>query len=354
MICAVSLVVAFVPLLIGASCGNNSLIEISRDNPLPFLYDVNVLFIFLVSFPCLVILIVSDQQAVSQALENVQSNGTLVVSNENQKFLAIRWNGIFRIANVGGLILGVIVGALAAYANYSLFDPDPNGHQYHWSIHNHHLLPVGYIYLLCIFLFYAVVAVYAVRSMAIAFLLRDIASCARIHIVPLHPDGAGGLQPIGQLGLRNQYALTLIGVNVVLASATEVIFWDSIKTHFIFIAAPPVCYLLLAPVVFLAPLLPFRRAMLGSKAFLMRRVAGRIQAEFERLDQKIPSGCVTKEDEELVERWRKIGSVVRDLPVWPFDDIVLRKFFAAYIIPLFGAATSIATLWDKIDHILKR
>ena len=39
----------------------------------------------------------------------------------------------------------------------------------------------------------------------------------------------------------------------------------------------------------------------------------------------------------MVDRLRKIGSVVDELPVWPFDAGTLRKFFAAYIIPAIGS-----------------
>lgn len=34
---------------------------------------------------------------------------------------------------------------------------------------------------------------------------------------------------------------------------------------------------------------------------------------------------------------RKIGSVIDELPVWPFDAGILRRFLTAYVIPLVGA-----------------
>src|SRR6266550_8117794 len=53
-----TIAVTFVPLLIGALFSPIPLINPTTAHPLPFLYDWNVLFLFLVSFPCLVILIV--------------------------------------------------------------------------------------------------------------------------------------------------------------------------------------------------------------------------------------------------------------------------------------------------------
>jgi hypothetical protein len=34
---------------------------------------------------------------------------------------------------------------------------------------------------------------------------------------------------------------------------------------------------------------------------------------------------------------RKIGAVIDELPVWPFDAGILRKFLTAYITPLLSA-----------------
>jgi len=36
----------------------------------------------------------------------------------------------------------------------------------------------------------------------------------------------------------------------------------------------------------------------------------------------------------MIERWRKIGAIIDELPVWPFDADTMRKFIAAYLIPL--------------------
>ena len=51
--------------------------------------------------------------------------------------------------------------------------------------------------------------------------------------------------------------------------------------------------------------------------------------------------AITAEDEQVIERLRKIGAVVDELPVWPFDAGTLRKFFAAYVIPVMGSLFSL-------------
>jgi hypothetical protein len=51
-----------------------------------------------------------------------------------------------------------------------------------------------------------------------------------------------------------------------------------------------------------------------------------------------PQGVISDEDEQLIERLRKIGAVIDELPVWPFDSGTLRKFLTAYIIPIISSA----------------
>jgi hypothetical protein len=55
------------------------------------------------------------------------------------------------------------------------------------------------------------------------------------------------------------------------------------------------------------------------------------------LRRQLPAGPITKEDEELIDRLRKVGAVIDELPVWPFDASTLRRFVTAYGLPLIGA-----------------
>jgi hypothetical protein len=141
------------------------------------------------------------------------------------------------------------------------------------------------------------------------------------------------LQPIGRLGLRNQYAITLLGVNIAIGYF--------ISRHFTqdnawagFIAAAFCAYLIFSPIVFVGPLLPFREGMLKNKHALMRVVASRMRVHLDELQSRAPSDNITEEDDKLIERLRKIGGVISDMPVWPFDAVTLKKFIAVYVLPV--------------------
>src|SRR5207253_2895425 len=60
-----------VPMLVAALFGPHDLLAAGGALKLPFLRDWNVLFMFLVSFPCLSILIATDQSVLSSALKTV-------------------------------------------------------------------------------------------------------------------------------------------------------------------------------------------------------------------------------------------------------------------------------------------
>jgi hypothetical protein len=78
-----------------------------------------------------------------------------------------------------------------------------------------------YVYLYCIILLYTLVIVYVTRCIVLSYFLRALVAAARpLCILPLHPDKCGGLRPVGRLGLRNQYTLTILGINIVLLLVT--------------------------------------------------------------------------------------------------------------------------------------
>jgi hypothetical protein len=327
----------FLPLLVGANLGTNSLTKGDSYLHLPFFYDFGILFAFLVSFPCLIILTATDQHVLTRSLAIVQVEGTVTISDKDKIELPILWNKRFRIANLLGQASGIIVGAVVAYFNYSIFNQKSG----HWTVNDAGaLLGVGYINLYCIFLFFALIPLYMLRNITISLLLWDITARAQVHLLPLHPDKCGGLRPVGRLGLRNQYGLTVFGLNI--AFIWWVIFQyttgpgdTEYSAKVALIVAAVISYLILGPVAFMAPLLPFRRSMQVHKGELMSEVIVRLRAELDRLRERLPSGAISKEDEEVIERLSKICAVIDEVPVWPFDPRTLRKFLTAYIIPIF-------------------
>ena len=132
-----------------------------------------------------------------------------------------------------------------------------------------------------------------------------------------------------QLGLRNQYTLTVLGINIVLLLVT---WWHGPIRDVMIVAS--VGYVILGPVIFMAPLLPFRAGMQDAKKRWTHDVARAVQVEMKRLREQMGKNRITKADEESIEGLRKVGAAIVELPIWPFDPGTLRKFATAYIMPV--------------------
>ncbi len=298
---------------------------------LPFLYDLNVAFMFVVSFPALLALTVSDQSVLASSLQRVCQEGTVSIPGDAALPLMSVWARKFRTVNRVAQAVGIGTGFALAVLNYLTYTPRTVGF---WIAEQDRLLPVGAVFLWCIFLFYALIPIYILRSVFVSIFLRKLVACSQISMLPFHPDRAGGLRPVGRLGLRNQYALTVFGLNVVLLVFVSLRYLKVPASLYGLIAAAAIAYVILGPIVFIGPLLPFRGGMLRTKTELGTEVAQRLRVELRRLRGELTAGKVTKEDEELIERLRRVGAVIEELPVWPFDSGTFRKFLTAYAIPL--------------------
>ena len=239
------------------------------------------------------------------------------------------------MVNFAGQAASIAAGGVIAYFNGVVYGKASVGF---WIAYGSRLLPVGFVYLYCIFLFYALVTIYVVRNFAISRLLKDIVDHSRLQMQPLHPDKCGGLRPVGQLGLRNEYVLMLVGLNLVLLIIVSLDYLLVPPLLYHLLDAAVIAYVLVGPPAFMAPLLAFRKGMLKAKDELLGEVAQRLRVELQRLRAQLKSGPIAKEDNELIDTLRKMVDVIDELPVWPFDAATLRKFVGAYLIPILTTA----------------
>jgi len=332
----VAICVTYLPLLIAASISKHRMMTRTSEVLLPFLYDWNVAFMFLLSFPSIVVLLLSDDAAIRYALLRVQQDGVVIVASHRIAFLIDKWQRAFRVINVAGYTLGICSGVVIALFNYDAY---AKPHVGYWIASDGRLLPSGYVFLVCVFFFYGVIPLVVLRTIGVSIFLKDVVADSQLQLLPFHPDRCGGLRPVGRLGLRTQYALSIFGLNLV--SLVAISFWALNISWLLYalMAAGAITYLIVGPIVFMGPLLPFRAGMLRAKSELMGEVAQRLRVELQRLRQQLTDGPITKEDEELIDRLRKVGAVIDELPVWPFDAGTLRRFVTAYLLPLAGAVS---------------
>jgi hypothetical protein len=183
---------------------------------LPFLEDWNIAFTFLGTVPVIVIFLVSDQCVLQSALRRVQETGALVIPALEAKKFARVWSRRIGRANAYTQIVTLIVSVILSAVTLRLYFVTRAGF---WAAPSGPLRLVGVVYWYCITILYFVIAYYCYRCIQQAYLLRDLVHRSTISVRPFHPDGCGGLHPIGALGLRNQYTLTVLGLNIVIVAA---------------------------------------------------------------------------------------------------------------------------------------
>ena len=300
----------------------------------PFWRDVNTAFMFLVAFPTIVVLVATDDAALRRALARVQQDGVLTMTPSQEDTSEARWSATFSRINGTGQVMALALGAAIMIANYVVLTAREVGF---WIAPAGRLRPGGAVFLLSVGLFFAVITFYIIRTFAISFLLANVVRFGDIRMLPFHPDKCGGLRPVGRLALRNQYGLTVMGINVVLFALTSMIYLSAPPALYALVGLAVAGYVIVGPVLFVGPLLPFRTGMIRTKSDLMSEVAQRLSAELARIRGELRAGSITREDEDLIDRLRKIGAVIDELPVWPFDAGTLRRFLTAYVVPLAGA-----------------
>jgi len=339
------LMVTLLPLSLTAYFDLQTLSAPSQNLKLPFLSDWNVFFMFIVSLPWLAIYSVTDHFTLTSGVIKIVRGKILLISAVEAKALIKSWNARFTNRNLAGQVLGVVIGLLVACANYAVYSDPRVGY---WILKDTQWSLTGWVYLYCIFLFYWIVTVYLLRIFMMSTFLRDAVERAQIRVVPFHPDRCGGLRPVGTFGLRHQYLLSVLGINLLILVFVYPLYLTINPKLSALILVAAIAFIVFGPAVLFNALLPFHRGMMRYKAKLSEDVAHELQHELDNIRDKLKLGPVLKEDEESFERLRKIANVVEDLPDWPFDKRMLGKLLTAYL----GPVTTLITLLGKFSWVL--
>ena len=66
---------------------------------------------------------------------------------------------------------------------------------------------------------------------------------------------------------------------------------------------------------------------------LMGELSERLRTDFTAIRGKLQTEGLSNADVEALERLKKVGAMIEELPVWPFDARTLRTFGSAYVVP---------------------
>jgi hypothetical protein len=191
-------------------------------------------------------------------------------------------------------------------------------------------------------LIWFIAVVYVVRAAAHIRFLWALVKETSVGINFFHRDRCGGLREIGRLGLRNQYSLSIVGINIILmvyilAKTNPSLdrIWGPEAMEMVIISVG--LYLLGAPIAFLGPLVPFHKPMLEAKQAYLSDISEARRDEYRRIIKNCSSCDSAEPDIQRMERIERLQSLVERFPVWPFDTNTLRKFSLSYLAPVLTA-----------------
>ena len=177
------------------------------------------------------------------------------------------------------------------------------------------------------------------------------------NIRPSHPDGVGGLRPLGEFSLRLVYFLSIVGVMLLgvtpftrgltdlaqpattqqgtTTGAAGVLDALSYSLSYELVIAA-VVYALAAPALFFLVLGTASNAMRRAKERLLRIISDGSDVLYRESLIALQQSQV-EELKPAIKRLmavRELDDATRSFPVWPFDGQSIRRFLGSYFSPL--------------------
>jgi hypothetical protein len=165
-------------------------------------------------------------------------------------------------------------------------------------------------------------------------------------IIPLSPDNAGGLKPLGEISLLLFY---IVIVQIMHIIATELIRGISIHNEILF----PI-YILFAALVFFLPLGAVHSSMKRAKRDELERISkGYNQIYYKFRDESNESDANQMKKKDRMEEMQSIKELYHQadqMPVWPYDLVTISKFLSMFLLPLGVLLTEMLTNAESIIY----
>jgi hypothetical protein len=188
------------------------------------------------------------------------------------------------------------------------------------------------------FLAYYLIAQLVLRITLSFVFLYKLLGQSNVTVQPLHPDGCGGLGPIGSLSLLLNSLVLFTGFIVVLGlySNVSVMHVPVLGLVNILVVAT---YLVMSAVVVFSPIWAAHQKMAEQRELMLFHLNEKFERVNADLKSYIFSSPETKLDgltelKEALTTVRELYEMVSAQPVWPFNAKVVYSFFGSIIWPV--------------------
>jgi hypothetical protein len=324
-----------------------------------FLVDVAALFQFVVVVPLLLAAEPWLEARIQDAGKYLQQSA-IIRKEDRDRYDAILW----RIAAARGSWIPVAACVVCAYAMMAswLLGELRNGYSTWHAVvtgpSERLTLPGTWAAFLAIPFALFTICRWVWKVILWACCLREL-SRLRLRILPAHPDAMGGLGFLGTL--QGRFGTIIFAVGVLIAATT----YHKVVTEEAALGtwatwAPPVAYIVLAPLAFAAPLLFFARPMAAAKRNAERRYATllvELSGEFHRrwLGEDSYSSSLKQDGPDFSTMADAAATlhVVNGMRIVPFDFRTIANLALSAGVPMIPVFAKLLPIPEPLQKVIE-
>lgn len=190
-----------------------------------------------------------------------------------------------------------------------------------------------------------------------ACLCKNISDSKTLRIIPSHPDGTGGLSPIGKTSLFLSIFTFALGVNLAGITLNELVIikvfrssGDIVSSTPIMLIALWIMYFIIGTALFMLPLFPLRSRMSEAKQLYLAEVISLYdKAELNhRIDLK--EGIFRPDALQGLGTLDSLYRSAEKMAVWPFDSTTILRYggmLISPVLPIIADQIPVIVFWIK-------
>jgi hypothetical protein len=287
------------------------------------------------SIPATILFFLWMPDGILNVLDGLRKNKTILVTGKKDE--ADRFDAfIIRFDRVYSHWLWIIV-CVVVLTIFMIVAVIPEHKAFHsWLLIN----PIVFWYSEAVWYFlFLIAALIVVRVLISIYWFNRLFKEFKVDVRVLHPDGAGGLSPLGSFSIKVGYLIGIFGMAAVATIWSHTSYLLSGQTPgfnlepatFLLIAL----YILFAPIVFFAPIGSAHTAMQKAKEDFILSIADQFEVDFAKIQSAISRDTKKLASSiEKIEQLQKIHKIATSFPVWPFNIANVIRFFSSTLSPL--------------------
>ncbi len=299
---------------------------IFRDAPIIRVFDsehlLYALFASFVLLPVIWYLYLVQPRVVSSALTELEKEKIIKIDGFKSlsDFVASK---VYSIDNLRLSLLALLVAVLFITVQICYVFPNESSKMAKYFFWYKNKLYFYFFFVTSTTVGYYLAAMLVFRAIGILFMLNSLFRHAIVETIPLHPDEAGGLGPVGRLGIK--FSSVAVGLGFMATGVTIARLILGVGWAYADVLLLYTLYIILVPITLIMPIWSAHAAMVNKRDSELSKISVLFRKEY-----NAPN--VSQENlKSLQERHKQIKEVY---PVWPISGSLLRQFSIKASIPL--------------------